>query len=292
MVYLVLQEEVGDNGTPHLQGYVEFSIGKRMSAVKTLFACETMHLERRRGRQEQAIAYCKKAESRLQGGLAGEFGIPRGPRGRPKGAFSKSVVMLRDGSSISAVREAFPEASVMYRDKLLDEALRLTGGRDWAMSIEIYVGPSGSGKSTTAKLENVDAYACPWPAGGRWWWPGYEGQDCVILDEFRHQVKMDVLLKLFDRHCMWLEAKGRNFQFSSHKVVITTNLDPADWYPGVPVGVKEPLARRIREFAVIYDFDSGGVYPHFVKVARDMSQFVFAATRDRSSSNGFSVYGS
>lgn len=61
MDYLVYQEEVGENGTPHLQGYVEFKRRIRMGQAKEYLGEDTIHLERRMGTAAQAIAYCKKA---------------------------------------------------------------------------------------------------------------------------------------------------------------------------------------------------------------------------------------
>ena len=276
--YFVFQEEVGGapNHTPHYQAYVEFKRATRMRTVKGIFG-NTVHCERRAGSQAVAIAYCKKDDTRVDGGLAREFGQPKASRGRPKGNFGKVAHAIRDQSkSLDDLEDEFPETFAMFADKLNDYHLAQLGERDWEMEIEIYVGPSGSGKSTTAKLENPGAYHCPWPTGGRWWWPNYRGQEVVILDEWRHDVKIQVLLKLFDRHTFHLEAKGRNFQFVSHKIVLTTNIEPRDWFPGTKFDVLDPLQRRIREYAKIYDFAGGHQFPNFVKTLRPQ-QFTFNA---------------
>ena len=62
------------------------------------------------------------------------------------------------------------------------------------------------------------------------------------------------MLTFLDRHEMHLENKGGNLKFNSHNIIITTNIDPRDWYPHVLVETKAPLARRIKEFAQIWDF--------------------------------------
>ncbi len=76
VTYLVLQEETGENGTVHLQGYVELADRKRLTWLRRHLSARA-HWERRRGTQLQAIAYCQKAESRVEGGLAGDWGEPR-----------------------------------------------------------------------------------------------------------------------------------------------------------------------------------------------------------------------
>lgn len=57
--YFVAGREVGDSGTPHLQGFVVFRSRLRLAAVKSLLSAR-MHLESTRGTPEEAAAYCKK----------------------------------------------------------------------------------------------------------------------------------------------------------------------------------------------------------------------------------------
>ncbi len=264
--FFVFQTELGTTGTVHYQCYVEFKRPTRLRGVKGLFGTRT-HCERRRGSQAQAVAYCTKDDTR-SAGAHGQFGTPKKAAGHPKGEFGKCIGAIVDGATLESVRDDFPATMAMFGDRVVQYSLGLMGERDWAMVIDIFVGPSGSGKSSTAKSENPGCYHAPWPTGGRWWWPGYEGQEVVVLDEFRHDIKCQVMLRLLDRHTMTLEAKGSNFQFVSKKIVITTNLDPCEWYMGVPRHARLPLQRRLREFARIWDFGPGGTYPNFVKVLR------------------------
>jgi len=54
-------KEVGENGTPHLQGFLVMKNKCSMSTVKKLNS--RMHLERMKGRLEQSITYCSKQDS-------------------------------------------------------------------------------------------------------------------------------------------------------------------------------------------------------------------------------------
>ena len=56
--YLVVGREVGQSGTPHLQGFVIFNRSVRRSRVSGLLP--RAHLEITRGTSEQAATYCKK----------------------------------------------------------------------------------------------------------------------------------------------------------------------------------------------------------------------------------------
>jgi len=57
--YLVIGREVGDNDTPHLQGFVSFSRRYTLAAVKALIS-ERAHFEGANGTSAQAATYCKK----------------------------------------------------------------------------------------------------------------------------------------------------------------------------------------------------------------------------------------
>jgi len=57
--YLVFGKEVGDSGTPHLQGFITLKKRKRFTAVLALFIGNP-HVEQARGTNLQAADYCKK----------------------------------------------------------------------------------------------------------------------------------------------------------------------------------------------------------------------------------------
>lgn len=57
--YLVIGKETGESGTPHLQGFIQFTKKKRMNQVKDLISTR-LHAEVMRGTATQASFYCKK----------------------------------------------------------------------------------------------------------------------------------------------------------------------------------------------------------------------------------------
>uniref|UniRef100_UPI004047E79C hypothetical protein n=1 Tax=Shewanella sp. TaxID=50422 RepID=UPI004047E79C len=63
--YLVFQVEVGESGTPHIQGFVQMQELIRITGLKKLH--KRAHWEKRRGTPDEAADYCKKEESRIDG---------------------------------------------------------------------------------------------------------------------------------------------------------------------------------------------------------------------------------
>jgi len=330
--YLVFQSEVGATGVHHIQFYCIFTESMRARTVHGILG-PRCHFDASRGTPAQNKHYCLKPlegcecvhcrDARLLPNLGrevapafmvGEYGIMRRPRVQK---LSAVVEMMDTGSTLAEILDAHPEMAIKYRNGISNEFARRLDSRDWAMEIEIFVGETGTGKSFTAKAENPGSISIPWPTGGRWWWPGYTGQNCVLLDDFRSgNITVLTMMRLFDRGEMSTEAKGTNFPFVSHKIVITTNVDPTDWYQMTKLVeskgqdarkvILAPLARRISEFATIYDFAGTNVFPNFVKVARpkgdpvadrltwfkfnDAAVANFAATDDRN--DQMRVYGS
>lgn len=63
---LIAQREIGNKcKRGHWQGYVEFVSRHSFKQIKKIFNDNTIHLERRRGTQKQAIDYCQKDDTRL-----------------------------------------------------------------------------------------------------------------------------------------------------------------------------------------------------------------------------------
>lgn len=75
--YHVYGIEKGNNGTPHLQGYVEFENKKSLAQLKE--ACPRAHWEPARGNPKQASDYCKKEGEFTEMGKRGMTAAEKGP---------------------------------------------------------------------------------------------------------------------------------------------------------------------------------------------------------------------
>lgn len=108
--YVIYGREVGENGTPHLQGYVFYKTLKTLKAMKKVHS--TAHWEKQFGTCEQAIDYCKKEETSPY-----ERGKPP-VTGGARGQWHKINEMLNDGASFDMVREKYPGCAIRYMNQI------------------------------------------------------------------------------------------------------------------------------------------------------------------------------
>ena len=78
--YVVCGRECGENGTPHLQGFVYFSTEKSMKQMKEIHS--TAHWEPMRGTVDQAAEYCKKEGEWFEAGVRPLNQREKGERGK------------------------------------------------------------------------------------------------------------------------------------------------------------------------------------------------------------------
>lgn len=250
VTYLVYQEEVGESGTSHLQGFVQFGNGVTMRSAKNKLGSRTVHLEKLRGTPAQARAYCMKDDTRKPGTQPVELGVAKGMRGQ--GALDLALA----GAGLKDICDADPSSFLRYHSGYQKIQRLSVKPRNFAPKVVICYGESGTGKSSYIMRNGVgpdEPYQAKWPGrSGKWWWDNYEGQETVCLDEFRHQIKYSNMLTLIDRHQWKEETKGGHVQIVAKKIFITTNIHPKNWYPGVQD--KSALKRRFIDFCTIVEF--------------------------------------
>jgi len=121
------------------------------------------------------------------------------------------------------------------------------GQRDFKTIVKWYYGSTGTGKSRAAcdETSNVNAY---WKSGGSKWWDGYDGQEAVIIDDYRCDLcTFHNLLRLFDRYPLQVEGKGTSMQFRSKLIIVTAPYRPEImWRSRVQEDIGQ-LLRRIDE---------------------------------------------
>mgnify|MGYP002259882945 CR=1 FL=1 len=246
--YGIIGNEVGESETPHLQGYLYFSSPRTVSGVIKLLkkTCKkAAHVEAARGSPKANKAYCSKGDDFVEWG---EF-----PSQGKRADLVKAADMLRSGSAMAAVAEALPSTYIRYHkglEKLQGLHLKEVGKGWRPVEVVLLKGPTGCGKTRRAMEEagyKIDG--C-----GLQWWDGYEGEKCILIDEYANNVKITELLTILDGHQKRLAIKGGFTYACWNKVFITTNL--RELHEAALPEHRDALQRRITQVHDYFDLDS------------------------------------
>lgn len=267
--YAIFQLEVGENGTPHYQGYVEYSSPQRFSYFHNNFA--RCHLEKRAGTREQARDYCRKEDTRQ----AGPWEVGNWSSG---GSGSRTdltgVVDACKTGSLKRVAEEHPDAILRY-SKGIQLLCRLHApARADPPTVTLLYGLTGLGKTHFVNSR--------WPIGpvtfkkapDTRWFDGYYAQDVLLLDDFSgasSKMSLAYVLQLLDRYPFDIEIKGDTVPLLATKIFITTNIHPSNWFKWNGRKIQYPaLARR---FHHVIGFSDDRV-PHLLDKTKFFGQLV------------------
>ena len=106
----------------HLQGYIEFASRRTIAQAKLYPGLERAHLERRRGSKAQAIDYCSKDDTRIDGPWI--FGFVGNTAGK-RSDLRVFVSAVADGLSRDDLIDEFPDILAKYPrfvDKVFERA--------------------------------------------------------------------------------------------------------------------------------------------------------------------------
>lgn len=107
--YLVFGREVGENGTPHLQGFIIFRTPTRFNTAKRSIG-DNSHIEQALGTTKQASEYCKKEDDYEE---YGELPNPKGKTNRFE-EFKEWVLEQPSKPTPSLVAQEFPSIYLQY----------------------------------------------------------------------------------------------------------------------------------------------------------------------------------
>lgn len=231
--YILLGYEVGENGTPHIQGFIQFEQKKRLTAMRKINS--RIHWEMMRGTVKQATDYCKKD------GKFEEIGAytTTGQRNDLKVAYET----WKESGKIRKVIENEPNNQVITTIEKV--AKYCEKKRNFKPEVIWIYGDSGAGKSKLADelVENGDVYE----KDDTKWWDGYDAHDIVVMDDFRDSnMRLNGLLKLLDRYAHRVEQKGTFRQMLAKKMIITSIRHPRDMYRKCAEVDQEPIQQLLR----------------------------------------------
>lgn len=234
--YLIVGKEIGDNGTPHFQGFVYFKDAKTFTSVKKKLP--RAHIEASKGSPLDNQRYCSKQEVYLEVGIL--------PKQGERTDIEKTIAELQNGANMRGIVNT---ARNIQNVKMAEIWLKYNEEkRDWKPQVRWYHGSTGSGKTRQAREWLADdIYTC---LDTIKWWEGYDKHENILIDDFRKDwCKFHQLLKLLDRYEYKVETKGGSRQLLAKKIAIT-----APYHPSVIYQTREDvqqLLRRIDEIILI-----------------------------------------
>lgn len=245
--YLCIGSEVGDSGTPHLQGYVIFKSQRTLSACKAVFYPSKPHLEASKGTPAQASDYCKKDGDFIE---AGDLPAP----GKRNDIADVRSSLESGGNMRVTVDVARSCQSVRFAEKWLTYREKRRSLPDGALHVEWHYGPTGCGKSRHVFTADYASEAYVSATDGKWF-DGYDGHDAIIFDDFRGSFcKFSDLLRILDRNAYRLPFKGGFRQLLASKFYFTSSKAPWECYDTTEDNVSQ-LLRRITH---LYRWEADG----------------------------------
>ncbi len=238
--YIVFQQETGAARAggmqrDHLQGYVMFNAAKTLTAAQEALGV-SCHMEiRRADKISDAVAYCKKTDTRRAGCEFFEKGEQPMDQGVKRTLTDACALATAPDGGVKRVAREMPEVYVQHYRGLRElqqiaDADRLPTWRD--VNVIALVGDSGCGKSYFAEHYDERDHTYPMGDTDPVWVDGYNGERTIVIEEFKAKMPFEFLLRLLDGYRLNMPKKG-GFVWGQHTTVILTSNDPPDrWYNG------------------------------------------------------------
>lgn len=213
--YNIYGREVGESGTPHLQGFIFYTNKKSFKQVKK--DLPTAHIEKANN-IDAAINYCKKDGDIFEKGTPPMTMSQKGAKGKE---FWDKTLSLAKSNKLD---EIDPKVLISHYNTLKSIA------RDYATAppdlpnvcgIWIY-GPPGTGKSHAARNNYGDFYL----KETNKWWDSYRNQPTVIIDEVELDSSKYIghyLKKWADKYAFDAEVKGSKLIIRPERIIVTSN---------------------------------------------------------------------
>lgn len=258
-------EECPDTKRVHVQGYAEFSKPCRFQYATGVLGIGGAHCEARKKSREACFAYCTKTETRVAGTCPVQLGSLAECEGEYKGKQGKRtdiagmVDAIKAGKRAYACLEQDPDTFVKYH-RGLAEVRRIVAQHSATkirkdLAVTVYWGEAGTGKTRrvydTHGIDNVFTVVAD---NGACWFDGYEGQDVLLIDDFKGWIAYSMLLKLLDIYPLRLPVKGSYTYAAWTKVYITSNYAPTEWYadPSLDHAALKRRLHTVKRFGTVH----------------------------------------
>jgi len=253
-VYHIYGREIGESGTPHLQGFVYFRDRKMLTALKKLLP--TAHFEVAKGSIDSNYKYCTKDQQFVEyGERPPEAGVAGAQETKRRHA---EIIKLASDGEIDSIKELYPTEFLRYHQTI--KRIRQDHPRSYEplpeCSGEWYTGLSGSGKSRYVRDKYKDSL---YKKLCNKWWDGYADQDFVLIEDVdKNHACLGHHFKIWaDEYDFPAEVKGTTIVIRPKKIIVTSQYDIHDIWEDIET--KTALQRRFKQFTV----SNRKVYPQY-----------------------------
>lgn len=263
--YAIWCPERGDEGTRHLQCYLQFKNAIEMMQAKKRIGFGKAHLEPASGTPEQNVQYVKKEgpysdKKHTHIGDVQEWGVLSIPGKRND--CQKAIELLEQKVQPHEIVRMIPTTLRLINcmDTFLARSIKPRPD-DQKTEVIVVFGRSRLGKTTWVKQTEKSLYKKP---NTTKWWPFYNGEDAVVVDDPEGLVPFDGwsgMLDIWDKGAAKIEVKGGFVYFNSKRIYLTCNVLPHIWVKD-EFRDHEAFYNRIDKILHFYEL---GVYDeHFI----------------------------
>lgn len=279
--YFCMSDEIGAEGTYHIHLVMQYQTPVRFTQIKRHFP--TAHIDSLNGTILQARDYVEKtgkwqnspkSETSVVGTFE-EWGVPKENKQGRRTDLETLYSMVKDGASDIEILDVQPRA-MMFLDKIERVRQTLKAERystEFRQLDVTYIwGPTGTGKTRGVMEEHgydkvcrVTDYDHPFER--------YNGEDVLIFDEFRSQLRISDMLNYLDGYPLMLPCRYANRQACYTKVYLILNIPLDNQYRGVQMD--EPLTWKafLRRIHHVVEYTAEGCNAEPVPVQEALAGF-------------------
>ena len=244
-------KEVGESGTPHLQGFMRMKNGKTFSAMKKFLGSNRWHFEQAYGSDYDAWIYTRKDGDILID--KGEHPVEGEKMDSKWGIINR---LICDGADLLTILERYPDTirQIGQLKQLIYEHSHTAQKSEWRdLDVTYIYGDSGTGKTRHVmdsygydKVYRVTDKKNPFD--------GYQGQEIIVFEEFRSSFMLDEMLNYLDGYPIQLPCRYANKYAGWTKVYIITNIDVNEQYQRVQENHFESFNAFLRRINRVWEF--------------------------------------